>query len=286
MHSRASHKEPTKDTELSKLRGTAWLSSAVSTSGLEFDAFAQKYVDRGRSASGLARKWQTGKINPTRHSALMVDRLLPGTLCIFDLVLWGLLSDAPIKTSAVEKIISTYSAGDSWKFPENERLRPCKRQIVVDINDTQRLVYRGDFWGFVGALALVRFYEGTGNCLQHCSASRDMFRALPGALKEPWLRPLANDLVARLRRLQRRSPYASMMFDVDEEVILRQADDADFEPHREWRRRDPRTFRFVEIEDPVLQSIVVPGAAVEGLADPVGVISSVCQFAPRKTMPN
>lgn len=270
---------PREDRAIARLRGAAWLGNALRVSGLEPGQFAREYIHRGRSESGLLKKWLHGDVHPTRQSAEQVERSLPGTLWVFESDMWTLLSDSHIRPTAVEHIIEALSSGGYWSFPIVEGAIPVKNEVLCLVEDTQRLVYRGDLWGFVGALALTRLYESSGRFVQHCIASQDMFRALPGALKEPWLRPLCGDLLRQLGKLKSRVPYASMMYDIDEDVIVRQADDPEFEPFRDWRRRDPKTYRFLEIEDPILPAILVPGRLVASMVDPVGAISSLCQSA-------
>jgi hypothetical protein len=60
-------------------------------------------------------------------------------------------------------------------------------------------------------------------------------------------------------RIRFRDFYATLFFDIDREIILRQADDCAYEPCRELRTRDPDTGSFIEIEDPVLPATFIPG---------------------------
>ena len=52
------------------------------------------------------------------------------------------------------------------------------------------------------------------------------------------------------------------MFDVDLDIIWRQADDPNHQPLRERRARDPITNRFADIEDPILHAKIVAGMEV------------------------
>lgn len=90
----------------------------------------------------------------------------------------------------------------------------------------------------------------------------NMFRALPGALKLPGLRPYAEELFASLNRLRSRVFLTGLLYDVDLDIILRQADDPAHQPWRELRKRDPQTQRFVDIEDPILPAEITSGFQV------------------------
>lgn len=259
---RVTNSKPLDDRHVEWMRGIAWLIHALQVSGATPTEFAEAYVHRGRSDSGLMRKWLSGKSHPVRHSALQVEKLLPRTLWVFDLDIWGLLKNVPISNSAVERIIGLYSRESYWRFPEDTGPRSSERSVLAEINDTQRLVYRGDFWGFFGALATARFYETTADDISYKSALMDTFRALPGALKEPWLRPLGEHLMDQLLTLKSRRFSVSLMFGVDERIIFRQADDPGFEPHRDWRGMDPATRNATELEDPIVLSDLTPNPGV------------------------
>jgi hypothetical protein len=261
-HFRIGSKRPLDDKRVERMRGVAWLLNAVNSSGLEPPDFAERYVDRGRSVSGLMRKWRSGETHPVRHSALQVERLLPGTLWVFDLDVWDLLKNVPISSRAVARIISKYSERNYWNFPLDAGPRPSRRPALAEVMDTQRLVYRGDYWGFLGSLAVARLYESSGNDIKYISALKDVFRALPGALKEPWLRPLGEDLMDQLLGLKARRFYISLMFGVDERVIFNQADNSAFEPHRDWWPIDPSTGKAVEPQDPIVLSDITPSLGV------------------------
>ncbi|EQD48937.1 hypothetical protein B1A_13873, partial [mine drainage metagenome] len=125
--------------------------------------------------------------------------------------------------------------------------------------DTSSLVRRGDIWGFIAAIWVARMCEAQGELDYHFTAFMDVYRAAPAALKEPWLASHADQLFALLETVRYREPSTFIMFDVDLDIIKRQASDPIHEPLREYRPRDPLTWRFVEIEDPVLLAHWIPG---------------------------
>lgn len=79
------------------------------------------------------------------------------------------------------------------------------------------------------------------------------------ALREPWLAEYATEFFKLTEAIRARSLYSSYLFDVDFDVIKRQAMDPTYEPVRELRPQDPVTGRFQEVDDPVLQAHVIPG---------------------------
>lgn len=246
-----------------RLRGQAWLSHALLLSGKDGPAFARDHVYRAREDSGLFRKWQSGSASVSRQSALAVEKSLPGSLWVFDLPLWELLANRPVSSRAMRAIARRntrrFDEFVLWFFPGDDELASRGDLLSVFHPDTQGLVSRGDLWGFIGTVIATRTAEAASNMEGHIEISKDMYRALPSALKVPWLRPHAVSLLDRLDAVRRRMFYSSLLYDVDRDVVLRQADDPDHQPCRELRKRDPRTLRFVEIEDPiVLARIILP----------------------------
>lgn len=248
------------------LRGRAWLSQALHQSGLDIRSFAARHVYGDRSESNLVDKWVSGSVSPTKQSVRLVEKTLPGSAWVFHLPLWRLLVGRPLGPRETKKIASrclaVYPGVKLWRFPGDAEGDTAVRTPPVIYPDVQGLVARGDLWGFIGAIIRVREVEALGEALAHCEASKYMFRALPGALRLPWLRPHAAELLQCLNCVRSRMFYSAIMYDVDEEVILRQADDPAHQPWREARRLDPLTHRFEDIEDPILPAQLIPGSLV------------------------
>jgi hypothetical protein len=247
-----------------QLRGRAWLTNALQISGLSKVEFGQQFVYRGRTRSNVVDRWLQGDAIPKRHSALAVEKLLPGTLAVYDYPLFAWLEDRPMSRREASKLLSPYRQPEHslivWKLPNDEELRARRHWVpTLCIQDTHSLFCRGDFWGFQIIVGLVRLAEAEGSAESHWMGCEDMYRALPAALKEPWLRPHADLLCACIEQIRSRSGITRMLFDVDMETIKRQALDPEHETIREYRPRDPETFRFVDLEDPILEAHVIPG---------------------------
>lgn len=242
------------DLAVRKLRGAAWLSNALLVTKMKLSTFASSYIHHERSDSRLEQKWKSGKVSPSPQSVSLVERKVPNTRWVFDLEMWSLLRNVLIDQKQPLHFIRTHSSNGYWRFPADDHIHPPRRNIAVPIDDTQGLTYRGDLYGFTALLALVRIYEVQNETMKHSVAIKDLFRAVPWALKEPWLRPHAKEFLAVLRTLKHRNPYTRSMFEVDEEVILRQADDPTLELHPAWWKLDQSTNRHVAPEDPILEA--------------------------------
>ncbi len=249
-----------------RFRGQVWLGYCQLLARCPWKEFVKTYVYRQRARSGIAEKWRSGQVLPTRQSAQRVERLLPGTLNVFDSPLFVLLEDRPFTTRELDKIFAPYRAPKTskypvaWEFPNDSELRERGHWVLTMVaRDTDSFVRRGDLWGFIAALWVVRYSEARGDQDFHIEACKDMYRAMPAALKEPWLAPYSDELFNLLEIVRRRSLYSLAMFDVDMDIIKRQAADPTHEPLRELRPVDPETHRFISIEDPVLKACLIPG---------------------------
>lgn len=204
---------PTRRTPWRAVRGRLWLDHALWRSGVPLTDFERVYIRRARSASNLVPKWRAGTVLPTRASAVALERLLSGTFWIFDLPLFALLADEPIRRRTLERLTNAFF-GESWTGMPEWRLP------VADLDGTRvycrssprELVHRGDIWGLCALIGTVRWAELEGDFLLHIEASQDAFRALPALLREPWaaasIRPLY-DLIERVRiRMPTPAPFS------------------------------------------------------------------------------
>ncbi len=253
--------------DVKRLRTRACLDYAYAkskcSSWLEFD---KTYVARGRTRSNLGEKWRKGSAEPTRYSVAKIDERLPGTLAVFESPLWLLLENHPFSKFEINGVMCEYRPDEasglpfSWLFPgDEERWKQRRCAPTLSINDTDGLVRRGDIWGFVALLWTVRYAEADGDQLLHHMAAENMYRAMPMAIREPWLSGYVDELIDLTETIRARYLYSFYLFDVDFDVIKRQASDPTYEPVRELRRRDPVTGCFETVEDPVLRAHVIPG---------------------------
>lgn len=245
------------DHTVKQLRGASWMSNALLVSKESWTAFASKFIHRERSDSRLEKKWRSGLANPSTQSVKAVELLLPGTEWVYDLDMWDLLRNVDISKNDALRFIKEHSSNSFWKFPKRNEFTPPKRELRIAIDDTQGLTFRLDLWGFVGILALARFHEAYGDTTNHSVAIKDLFRAAPGALREPWLRPQAHKLLEALYALKARVRHETFPYDVDEQLILDQADDPDFELHPAWWRQERLTGDYIPPKDPILYAKIV-----------------------------
>ena len=245
------------DHTVKQLRGASWMSNALFVSKESWTAFASKFIHRERSDSRLEKKWRSGQANPSAQSVKAVELLLPGTEWVYDLDMWDLLRNVDVSKNDALRFIKEHSSNGFWKFPKRNEFTPPKRELRIPVYDTQGLTFRLDLWGFVGILALARFHEAYGDTTNHSVAIKDLFRAAPGALREPWIRPHAHKLLEALYALKARVRHETFPYDVDEHLILDQADDPNLELHPAWWRQERLTGDHIPPKDPILYAKIV-----------------------------
>jgi len=266
---RTATKSPLDTQPLRELRGRVWLGHALHLCGLDLKEFARVHIVRNRTRSNLVQKWENGDVAPSKLTVAAVEESLPGSRWVYDLPLWELLRNEPISRQRLRAIAAGLTARRGlqvWWFPGDDA-RFVQRKVPIAIYpDTDRLVARNDVWGLVGCVLRTRLCEQDRAEGEHLNESTNMFRALPGALKLPGFRPYAEELLSSLLALRSRVFLTALLYDVDLEVILHQADDPSHQPWREMRKRDPQTHRFMDIEDPILFAEITSGRDVRARA--------------------
>ena len=262
------HRKPPKYGPHDHLRTSCCLQFAIHAYGSE-TALSKKFYGE-KDASGLVNKWLHGAHVLTRNSAENLEECAPGVLALYDLPLWALLENRPMGLKEIDRLIAPFRAAPEfwwlfWTFPNDDELRETHRYGGVMIrDDVDGLFQRGDLYGFTAIVAAVRASETEGDP-DHSLACAFMYRALPSIYKLPWIVSQRKQLESCLMALRGRVWMSYMNFDVDWDVIDRQAADPNFEPKRELRKRDPITLRFQQLEDPILYAEWIPGAEAKRL---------------------
>lgn len=215
-----------------------WFDYALWRSDLSLSEFEKTYIQRGRSASKLVAKWRSGTVAPTRTSALALERVLPETLWLFDLPLFPLLADEPIR----QRVLSRHTGnllGESWMGLREWRLPAGQVDgaSIYPMSSTRDLVHRGDIWGLCALVGTVRWAELEGDLHSQIEASQDAFRALPALLRLPWARTSIRPIFDLLQSVRIRMPYSSVMFDVEWDAIEALAAQPSFIVHPQERPR-------------------------------------------------
>jgi hypothetical protein len=225
--------------------------------GLTAYQFGRNYVD-AETASGLVFRWVSGEISPSPRKVRAIGEAgLPETVWIYFLELFQLLRPRVLEVAAVRKLQRRYLVrrdhNTYWVFPNDQRLREQGLfRHILEYDDAQGLMERGDLYAFTALVSLVREAEARGDAARHTRCCAWMYRSLPAVGRLPWVRPHFDLLSRCVDHLARRSEFTRERFKVDWTVIERQMSAKTHETVRERRPRDPRTLRYVDLEDPIV----------------------------------
>lgn len=241
-----------------RLRTQAWLSDILLQSGLSVSGLVRKLSEiKGSKNYNLPKKWKKG-INITKPTMEWVSNAIaPESKDIYNLPLYELLSNRKLSSRKIRRLIQPYekhlfgsSKFPSWSFPNDKVLLRHRRLTLSFLrDDTESLFQRGDIYGFIAILAILREAEAKGDLWKFISALRDAYRCIPSlSYNHPW-EDYTDIITQCVCQIHFRSIAATSIMGVDTEILKQQVE-SEFEPKRELRKRDPRTKRFIELEDP------------------------------------
>lgn len=246
------------------LRTLVCLTAALVRTGLNRNQFAARFMgDDEDGRSGLIYRWLDGEVAARETSLRQIDKKLPPECRITDLLdlpLFQLL-DNGLTLWRVRKLLKPYeNAPDSflrpWRFPNDDSLRAAVLFCTPTVRwDSDTLYQRGDVYAFTVIVGLVREAELKPDPERHLFHSKNMFRTLPAVARMPEFRPhyeLLKRCVANV------IPFGSVtrfIYDVDWRVIERQVNADHHETSPSRYRLDPKTFRPIVPEDPIVPRV-------------------------------
>lgn len=143
--------------------------------------------------------------------------------------------------------------GDVYSFPGDETSTDENR-VPVLAYDLDRLYQRGDIYGFLMLACAYRLFHLQRLADRQWYAANYLIRALPGACRDPRVRPYAHELIMLTKQLLCLLPDTSFPVHVNDSVIWSQIQADIHEPSYLMRRAAER--RGVHIPEPV--SPVIP----------------------------
>lgn len=138
--------------------------------------------------------------------------------------------------------------GERYRFPGDEANADENRQPIL-LHDLDALYERGDIYGFLMLTCSYRLFHLQRLADRQWYAANYLIRALPGACRDPRLRPYAHDLITQTKQLLVLLPDTSFPVHVNESVIWKQIQDDVHEPSYLMRRAAEK--RGVRIPEPV-----------------------------------
>lgn len=268
----------------------SWMNNCLEVEGICLKEFGRKFVQKGDTESHQQNEWAKGKHTISANTVMRICKNRPDLYELYFLPLWPLLYVKSIYTKKkLNGLISTLTSGNPmsfWSFPNDwtcthdfDQLPAATKRISkpptkempdwyfpndgkynghlpltppLDKNDSEHLYQRGDIFGFIAILALIREAETSHDmeaCLKHL---RNAFKALPSIGR---LRPFKNywrSIGTQLSRFQFKHSVLMNAFLPNWEIMEKQVNGELHITKREHCNKSPYDGRFMLPEEPLI----------------------------------
>lgn len=241
------------------LRTRIWLETIFREHQLSRDGVAKLLPLGDGEPSGIVLQWLKGKHAAKPSRAARLAKILPGSDFVYNLPLFDLLRNKPVRKSQFDQWVSHYQNPDDriplWRFPQPEQSQPSRFPVPPCLLfDSNALFERGDVYGLIGILYLVRKAEVENDAEAHLDYLKDAYRALPGACRHRAFRRHWREFYNCLLAIHARVPTSLLLLRPEPNVIEAQVTAKTHVTRRILRPRDPLTHRFTELELPFVQA--------------------------------
>lgn len=212
----------------------------------------QKVLNKGVPSDGVIFKWLRGVHVASLASANKVETLLPNSSKIYKLPLFTLLRNQPLKKSKLLTLMEPYLSDRSlpmWDLPnsKNGEDRTFATPYIF-LQDSDALFQRGDLYGFQCILFLMRMAEVKNDQLMYLHYLKDAYKALPGLCRYRYFTSRWGEFLNAMIGLQTRMPLTTLLVKPNKNIIKEQIENKKHITFRAFRPRDPKTFRFIELQ--------------------------------------
>lgn len=245
-----------KTSSLKKLQTISWIKTTfhdykVSPETLQSNVFKKGDDD---DASGIVYKWLRGEHHASKTSVNRVAEQYPGSGDIFNSPIFQLLENKRITKAKLEKIISPYLSEPPlriWHLPfDDQNVNGLPVSLITHEIDSDTLFQRGDIYGFMAILYLVRKAEIENDLSNHIFYMKDAYRAFPAFCKNRYFNHNWDDYLTALVKIQSRMSASLYLLIPDFDTIKRQALSQQLITLRVLRPMDPMTHRFIPLKEP------------------------------------
>jgi hypothetical protein len=142
----------------------------------------------------------------------------------------------------------------SWRFPNDGRLDGIDRLPALrGWDDSERLVERGDFFGMLAILALLREAAAQSRYDDIRRHTKNLYRSLPAVMRLSWVRPDVDLLLQCIEQVKTIRFYPFRIA-LNWEAFRAQILAPMYEPNPRFWERDPVTQEFVNKPADLMES--------------------------------
>lgn len=238
------------------LQTRIWLENLFRTNGIGRRELEGKIGTRNSEPSGIVLKWLKGEHSVKESRVTTIASIFSGSDLVYKLPIFKLLKDKPLTRPELSRImkpyISSFGGFECWDFahPPMQKENMGVPFPPCWIYDTEALIERGDIWGFTAILYLVRMAEAERNAIDHLEYMKCLYRALPGLCRNILFYRRWKDTYQCVKHIHYREPTSVLLMRPIDSVLERQILSNEHITRRVFRPRNPRTWRYIELELP------------------------------------
>jgi len=249
-----------KTSSLKKLQTISWLKATfhdykIGPETLQNNVFKKNAND---DSSGIVYKWLRGEHHASKTSVDRVAKQYPGSDNFFNSPIFQLLENKRITKTKLEKIISPYLSGPPlrmWNLPfDDQNVNGLPVSLITHEIDSDTLFQRGDAYGFMAILYLVRKAELENDLGNHTYYMKEAYKAFPAFCKNRYFNHNWDDYLTALVKIQSRMNASINLLLPDFDTIKRQVLSQQLITLRALRPRDSTTNRFILLKEPFIEA--------------------------------
>jgi hypothetical protein len=247
-------------TSVSKLQTRVWIDCILREHQLDKTQL-ESSLSNGSDPKGQVYKWLRGANCVTESKVRQIDRVLPGSKEVFNLPLFDLLQNRPIKKSELIRLVSPYSDNNDdlifWRLPEIYKGEDDGISIPIILPDNLDMLYqRGGIFSFIAILYIVRRSESEGDAYLHLEAVKHAYKSFPSLARHQDFIGHWQDILKAFQLIHLRVPTSALLVQPDIDIIKKQIESEHFITLRELRPRHPLTHRFEDNETPYKEATI------------------------------
>ena len=198
-------------------------------------------------------RWLKGLQAVGPSSVAKITSVFPNSDQIYNLPVFDLL-ETGISRAKINQLIATHTISQppmftTWQLPAikvgNQEL-----PMIIHRDDSDQLFQRGDIYGFIAILILLREAELNNDVIRHEALIKDAYRAFPGFCRDKRFKKRWEEFYASLVHIHNNMYSSARLVKPKKEVIKAQIFSKEHRTFRLLRPRSPIDGRFIEPEKP------------------------------------
>ena len=249
LQGKPNRREP-KSSKIKTLRTRIWIESILHEQRISVKELSSIFYS-GKESTGTVMRWLKGRQSAGPNSVKKIAEVFPDSDEIYNLAVFDLL-ESEISKGRIHQLLKTYTHNShpaTWKLPPF-KAGNHERSILICKDDSEQLFQRGDIYGFMAILILLREAELNNDVIRHEIYLKDAYRAFPGFCRDKRFKKRWEEFYASLVHIHYNMYSSARLVEPKKEVIKAQIFAKEHRTFRLLRPRSPIDGRFIEPEKP------------------------------------